>query len=99
MDKARLGLLAHSQHMYEFALRGQWSDLARYESQFRAMLEAYFADKDPSEPAMQALLLNLMEQHYAIVVLLKKGQAELLQQQSRDEKNNRALHSYLQATE
>ncbi len=99
MDKARVSLLAHSQLMYECALSDRWSDLARLELQFLPMLEAYFADKDAAEPAMQDLLLNLMAQNEAIVALLKKGQLALLQQQAQDEKNNRALHSYLQASD
>lgn len=99
MDKARVSLLAHSQQMYNYAQAGRWSDLARLELQFLPMLVGYFADKDPSEPAMQDLLLSLMAQNDAIVALLKKGQAALLQQQAQDEKNNRALHSYLQATD
>lgn len=96
MDKNQLFIIAHSQQMLNCAEQGRWDELAALERRFQPMLNDFFKSIEADTERTQQLSKQLLAQNEVISKLIKREQARILELQSQEHQNAKAMHSYLQ---
>jgi glycosylphosphatidylinositol transamidase (GPIT) subunit GPI8 len=93
MSDARLKVLTLSQRMLICAEQARWDELSQLESEFQPLIEDYFAKVDDLEA--KTLSKQLLEQNQQIQKHIKRAQKRILDLQTEETRNMKAMHSYL----
>ena len=92
----KINLLAQLELMRLAATQQEWSRLPQLDFTFRKMVETFFAQTPITELEAKDLYNALQKQLEEIQSLIIRAQHELVYQQKQEERNLKAMHSYLE---